>query len=426
MKAVVLAAGEGTRLRPLTFTKPKPMLPIGGKPILEHVLYALKEAGIKDIYIIVHYMAEKVKQYFGDGSKHELKIEYLFQPEPRGTADALLVAEPHLNEDFMLVYGDLLVSSKAVQRLIQTFKRENPMAVMAVVPVENPEHYGVVGFQGNRVTKIVEKPSKGKAPSNLANAGIYVFTPEIFKEARKTKTSTRGELELTDSITMLAEQGKEVIAEKISREDWMDIGFPWSLLEANEWTLKKAESKLNGTIESGATITGPAIIEENARIRAGAYVEGPVYIGENSDIGPNCYLRPFTSIGKNVRIGNACEIKNSIIMNGTHIGHLSYVGDSIIGENCNLGAGTITANLRFDKKPVKMMIKGEKIDSGRKKLGVVLGDNVSTGIGAMFMPGVKIGNDCWIDAGAIIREDIPPKTFVKLRQSLESDNLRLG
>jgi len=206
----------------------------------------------------------------------------------------------------------------------------------------------------------------------------------------------------------------------------MDIGFPWSLLEANEWTLKKAESKLNGTIESGATITGPAIIEENARIRAGAYVEGPVYIGENSDIGPNCYLRPFTSIGKNVRIGNACEIKNSIIMNGTHIGHLSYVGDSIIGENCNLGAGTITANLRFDKKTVKMMIKGEKIDSGRKKLGVVLGDNVSTGIGAMFMPGVKIGNDCWIDAGAIIREDIPPKTFVKLRQSLESDNLRLG
>ena len=424
MKAVVLAAGKGTRLKPLTNTKPKHLIPVGGKPILEHVLLTLKKVGIHEIYIIVGYKAEMIKDKFSDGSNLGLKIEYIVQSKLLGTADAIKTAQPYVDENFLVVYGDLLFTPKAIVNILRAHKQSKPSVTMAVTPVANPERYGVVKLEEGWVIDLVEKPPRGRAPSNFVNAGIYVFSEEIFEKIAKTKPSPRGELEVTDSLKLLMSEGRKVLAEEIPRNEWIDTGYPWNLLEANEWILKHMESSVKGNIEDGAVLTGRIIIEEGAHIRSGAYIEGPVYIGRNADVGPNCYVRPYTSIGNEVRIGNACEIKNSIIMDETHIGHLSYVGDSIIGENCNFGAGTKIANLRFDKKTVKMKIKGRRVDSGRRKLGVVFGDNVSTGIGALFMPGVKVGNDCWIDAGAVVREDVPPKTFLRLRQNLEQNDLR--
>ena len=424
MKAVVLAAGKGTRLKPLTNTKPKHLIPVGGKPILEHVLLTLKKAGIHEIYVIVGYKAEMIKDKFSDGSNLGLKIEYIVQPKLLGTADAIKTAQPYVDENFLVVYGDLLFTPKAIVNILRAHKQSKPSVTMAVTPVANPERYGVVKLEEGWVIDLVEKPPRGRAPSNFVNAGIYVFSEEIFEKIAKTKPSPRGELEVTDSLKLLMSEGRKVLAEEIPRNEWIDTGYPWNLLEANEWILKHMESSVKGNIEDGAVLTGRIIIEEGAHIRSGAYIEGPVYIGRNADVGPNCYVRPYTSIGNEVRIGNACEIKNSIIMDETHIGQLSYVGDSIIGENCNFGAGTKIANLRFDRKTVKMKIKGRRVDSGRRKLGVVFGDNVSTGIGALFMPGVKVGNDCWIDAGAVVREDVPPKTFLRLRQNLEQNDLR--
>jgi bifunctional UDP-N-acetylglucosamine pyrophosphorylase/glucosamine-1-phosphate N-acetyltransferase len=159
-------------------------------------------------------------------------------------------------------------------------------------------------------------------------------------------------------------------------------------------------------------------VAEHARIRSGSYIEGPTYIGEGSDIGPNCYIRPYTSIGRGVRVGNACEIKNCIIMDKTHIGHLSYIGDSVIGEDCNIGAGTITANLRLDVKPVKMVIRDEIVDSGRLKLGVMMGDDVKTGVGTLLMPGVKIGCNSWVGPNVIVNRDVPPYTILIVDQQL--------
>jgi bifunctional UDP-N-acetylglucosamine pyrophosphorylase/glucosamine-1-phosphate N-acetyltransferase len=161
-------------------------------------------------------------------------------------------------------------------------------------------------------------------------------------------------------------------------------------------------------------------VAETARIRSGAYIEGPAFIDEEADVGPNCYIRPFTSIGKKVRIGNACEIKNSMIMDHTHIGHLSYVGDSIIGEGGNLGAGTITANYRLDAGTIKMMVKDKIVDSEKKKLGAILGDNVKTGINALLMPGIKVGKDSWIGPNLIVQRDLPPDSRVFLRQEVEN------
>jgi bifunctional UDP-N-acetylglucosamine pyrophosphorylase/glucosamine-1-phosphate N-acetyltransferase len=286
--------------------------------------------------------------------------------------------------------------------------------------VKKPESYGVVEVvAGQTVKSILEKPASGQAPSNLANAGIYLFSKEIFDKLKQTKASVRGEWELTDALSLLIEDEKTVLAAEISEGDWLDIGRPWDLLEANSWALKRMEHKVYGTVEKGAHLLGAVTVAETARIRSGAYIEGPCFIDEGSDIGPNCYIRSCTSIGRNVRAGNACEVKNSLIMDGTHVGHLSYVGDSILCERCNLAAGTITANLRLDDGPVKMTVNGEVVDTGRRKLGAILGDGVKTGINALLMPGVKVGTNSWVGANFTVHRDLPANTVALLKQDEE-------
>ena len=355
MKAVLLAAGAGERLQPITANRPKHLIKVGGKPILQFCLEAVKEAAIDEAIIVTHYMGEAIKSYFGDGKKVGLRITYVEQPKILGTGNASSVAEPYLDGDFVLIYGDLLFGQDAVKNVLSKFKSGKTAAVMGVVPVDHPENYGIIAQDSKKhVKSIIEKPADGKAPSNLANAGVYVFSQDVFDKIKRTKASIRGEWELTDAITMLAEEGKTVIAAELSKDDWFDIGRPWDLLDANVWALKRMDHKVLGKVEEGAHLIGPVSVAKSARIRSGAYIEGPVFIDEEADVGPNCFIRSGTSLGRKTRVGNGCEIKNSVIMDGTHVGHLSYVGDSIFGEDCNLGAGTIIANLRFDDKKIKM------------------------------------------------------------------------
>jgi bifunctional UDP-N-acetylglucosamine pyrophosphorylase/glucosamine-1-phosphate N-acetyltransferase len=420
MKAAILAAGEGVRLQPITATRPKHLIKVGGKPILEHCLNTLRTAGINEAVIVVHYMADAICQYFGDGKDFGFKIEYAKQEAVLGTGNAVSVVEPYMKEDFLLVDGGHLFAVQTLKTVIESHQREKPTTTMAVVPVEKPENFGIVELEnGKYVKRIVEKPAREEARTNLANASIYVFSTEIFAKIKQTSSTSRGEWEIPDALTLLINEKKPVLAVKIASEDWLDIGRPWDLLEANRWTLTRMKHKPCGFIENGAHLIGPVTVAETARIRSGAYIEGPAFIDEEADIGPNCYIRPCTSIGMRVRVGNACEIKNSILMDNAHIGHLSYIGDSIIGEKGNLGAGTITANYRLDAGTVKMMVKDKLVDSGRKKLGAVLGDNVKTGINALLMPGVKVGNDSWIGPNLMVQRDLPPKSRVFLKQDVE-------
>ncbi len=292
---------------------------------------------------------------------------------------------------------------------------------MAVVPVDNPEHYGIVELENSWVKSITEKPSRTDATSDLANAGVYVLSSKIFEAIRHTKPSPRGELEITDSLSLLLREGNSIAAASLERSETLDVGLLWDLLPANAWVLQKVKPRTRGHIENGTNLIGPIIVEEGARIRSGSYIEGPAFIGRNSDIGPNCFIRPHTSIGQKVRIGHACEIKNSIVMDSTHIGHLSYVGDSIVGENCNLGAGTTIANYRFDGKTIKMKVKHQIVDTGRRKLGVVMGDHVKTGINASLMPGIKVGQACWIGPETLIRRDVPSNTRVLLSHEKQTE-----
>jgi bifunctional UDP-N-acetylglucosamine pyrophosphorylase/glucosamine-1-phosphate N-acetyltransferase len=420
MKAVLLAAGEGVRLLPITATRPKHLIKVGGKPILQFCLEAVKNAGINEAIIVTHYMGDAIRQYFEAGEKLGLHISYVEQKAILGTGNAAAVAEPYVDNDFVLVYGDLLFGLDALKDILQLFEQGKTAAVIGVVPVEDPESYGIIELdEKKRVKRIAEKPAAGKAPSNLANAGVYAFSHEVFDKIRQTKASARGEWELTDAVTLLAKEGKTVLATELSKDDWFDVGRPWDLLDANNWALKRMDHKVLGTIEQGAHLIGPVTVAESARIRSGAYIEGPCFIDEECDVGPNCYIRSGTSLGKKVRVGNACEIKNSIIMADTHIGHLSYIGDSILGEHCNLGAGTVTANYRLDAGIIKMMVKDQLVSTGRRKLGVVLGDKVKTGIKSLFMPGVKVGANSWVGPNFMVERDLPANTVAFLKQNCD-------
>jgi len=384
-------------MRPLTQNSPKVMLPIANKPILEHVMLAVKNAGINDFVFVVGYRSETVRNHFENGSKWGVRIDYIEQKEQLGTAHAIGLAKDFVGDRFLVLNSDVLIESSYLQKLM----KRKEVAVLSAKKVENPQEFGIIVTHGDKVSEIIEK---SKAPSsNLANAGVYIFGHEIFDAIKRTKKSIRGEYEITDSIQILIDDDRAVGYELYEGELLLDIGRPWDLLDANKLLLKDIKTNIQGTVEPYATIKGEVVIGKDTLIRNGAYIIGPVIIGNNCDIGPNCFIRPSTSIGNNVRIGNAVELKNSIVMDGTHIGHQSYVGDSVIGHNCNFGAGTKVANLRFDEKTVRVMTKGKLMDSGRKKLGVIMGDDVRTGVNSI------------INAGATIKASsiIAPGEFVK-------------
>jgi bifunctional UDP-N-acetylglucosamine pyrophosphorylase/glucosamine-1-phosphate N-acetyltransferase len=410
-KALVLAAGRGTRLQPVTSDTSKCMLPLLGKPILGHILDALKTSGIKDVEIVVGYKKEKIIEHFGDGSNHGLNISYIEQKDRDGTASAVGLSK--FNEDFVALNGDTIVDAKDIKKILENHSGET---VLGVRKVEDPQNYGIIEAEGGKVTSIVEKPTSGR--SNMANAGLYVFSPAIFQAIGKTIKSERGEREITSSIGIQIEEGREVNSVELSGI-WSDIGNPWNYLDTNGVLLDRLKQDINGTVEDWAKIKGTLILGKNSVVRSGTYIEGKVFIGENCKVGPNAYIRDSTSIGNNCRVGNAVELKNSIIMDNTNISHLSYVGDSIIGSGCNFGAGTLVGNLRLDEKSVKMRIGDELYDTGRRKMGCVVGDNVKTGLNVMINSGRKIGSNSMIGPGVVVYRDVPDKSFLLKKQELE-------
>ncbi|MBI2145639.1 glucose-1-phosphate thymidylyltransferase, partial [Candidatus Woesearchaeota archaeon] len=263
--------------------------------------------------------------------------------------------------------------------------------------------FGKIVAEKGQLRQISEKPDD--SGSGLANTGCYVLPGNVFSLLRKLKKSNRGEYEITDAIQNLLNVAV------VEAEFWQPITYPWSLLESNESLLRqrekdKPEISKSAVVEKYATLKGFVAVGKGTLVRSGAYIEGPAVIGENCIIGPNCFIRAYTSIGNNCRIGNAVEIKNSIIMDGTVIGHLSYCGDSVIGKNANFGAGTITANLRHDDGHVKSAAKDTLIDTGRRKFGTVLGDNAKTGVHTSIYPGRKIWPGKATLPGEIVTKDI--------------------
>jgi len=399
MRCVILAAGEGKRMHPLTFTRPKVMLPIGNKPVLEWNLINAIGAGLEDFIFIVGYKSEIVRNYFGNGKKWKVKIEYVNQGKPQGTAHAIGVVESFIDKNFLVLCGDTIFGKNDVKKIL---KKENSIGIYKV---ENPEEYGVVDIKNSKLTKIYEKIKNPN--SNLINAGIYHFNKNIFDYIKKTRKSTRGEYELTDTINDIV---KKHDFESTLLDSWQDLVYPWDLLEANKEILKLQKKEIKSTFEKNVTIKGEVSIGKDTVVMNGSYIEGPVIIGNNCKIGPNCYIRPYTSIGNDCHVGNACEIKNSIIMDNSNAPHHNYIGDSVIGFDCNLGSGTKIANLRLDKKSISVIINGIEIDTKKRKLGCIIGDNVQTGINSTINTGTIISNDVFIGPGAIVKGYVEPSS----------------
>lgn len=416
LKAIILSAGEGSRMRPLTLTKPKTMLPVAGKPIIQYNIESLRDNGITDILLIVRYKEEIVRNYFGDGSDFGVNISYKTQKDFLGTANAISYGEDFIDDSIIVLNGDIILDDEIIHEIIKKYNYLSPDTLMLLTEVEDPSAFGVVEIENGNIKNIVEKPKREEAPSNLVNAGIYIFNKDIFDKIRETEISERGEYEITDSVSLQIEDNKKVIGHKTSK-DWIDVGRPWELIEVNEELIGKLKTEIKGTVEAGAVIHGEVFLDEGSVIKAGVYIEGNVYIGKNCDIGPNSYIRGNTYFGDNVHVGNAVEIKNSIIMENTNVSHLSYVGDSVIGSNCNIAAGTNIANLRFDNATIKTKIKNQKIDSGIRKLGAIIGDSVKTGINSSFSPGVKVGHNSTIGSGVLLYEDLPSDTRVLEKQT---------
>lgn len=396
MKAIILAAGKGTRMGPLCTDRPKPLLKILNKPVIEWNLEAAYDFA-DSFVIIVGHNGEKIKKFLGDKFKSK-KITYIEQKEQAGTGHALLQSEAEAKGKFLVFMGDDVYEKTCFEKLLKT-----ELGILGQ-KVDNPEIFGLIEHKNEKLTGLLEKPENPK--SNLVNTGLYLLNEKIFDELKGVKKSQRGEIELTDAILSFSKKyGIQVIE---AESGWTPLTYPWSLFTAaeNKFRQMKKSTDKTAIIEAGATIKGEVFIGPNTVIKAGSYIEGPVHIGSGCRIGPNCYIRQQTIIGDNCHIGNGVEVKNSIFFGNTNAAHQSYIGDSIIGENCNFGSGTITANLRLDDLPVKVSIKDARIQTSRKKLGAIIGDDVKIGVNVSIMPGVCISSGSRINAHQLVKRDI--------------------
>lgn len=392
MQVVILAAGKGTRMRPLTDGTAKPMLPVADRPLVAHTADAAVEAGVDELIFVIGYHADQVRSYFGE-SYRGVPVSYAIQEEQLGTADAVRAARDRLEGPFAVLNGDDLYDQGSLTELFSA----GP--AVGTYEVTDPHAYGVFEVDGETVTDVVEKPAD--PPSNRINVGAYVF-PAAARDWLDVPTSERGEQELTDVLGRVINR-RTVQTVRIER--WLGVGRPWELLAANEWKLTELDRDLRGDVAATADVRGRVVVESGATVEAGVLIEGPALIRSGASVGPNAHVRGATVVGEDVTVGGSVEIKNSVIRRNTSVPHLAYVGDSVLGRNVNLGAGTTVANRRHDGEPIRLTVKGERVSTGRRKFGVVVGNDVKTGIDTTLDAGVTLSSGVTTEPGESLRRD---------------------
>jgi glucose-1-phosphate thymidylyltransferase len=334
LKGLILSGGKGTRLRPITHTSAKQLVPVANKPVLFYGLEAMAKAGIRDVGIIIApETGGEIREAVGDGSRFGVSVEYIEQEAPLGLAHAVLTAEPFLGPTpFVMYLGDNLLRD-GIGELVDTFRREEPDALILLTPVPDPEHYGVAELTDGRVTLLMEKPSE--PATDLALVGVYMFTPAVFDAARSIEPSGRGELEITDAIQTLVDRGLRVDPH-IVHGWWKDTGQVEDMLEANRLILDDLEERIDGELID-TRVEGRVVVEEGARLERST-VRGPAIVGRGSRIS-DAYIGPYTAVGDDVQIEGA-ELEHSIVLSGSRIGHLDYrIEASLIGRNVRIGKG---------------------------------------------------------------------------------------
>ncbi|WP_435320307.1 sugar phosphate nucleotidyltransferase [Haloarchaeobius sp. TZWSO28] len=391
--AIVLAAGEGTRLRPLTKHRPKPMLTAANRPILEYVLDGLADAGIEDIHIVVGYKRDRVQSHFGPAHQN-VPITYHVQEKQLGSGHALLQAQESVNSNFLVVNGDEIITDKIVREVIRNHSTEDK-ATLAVIESDRAPQYGAVRVRDDRIIELVERPGEGDY--RLLNRGVYVFEPSIFAELELT-TRREGELQLTDAIGSLI-QGESDVRAVLVDEIWSNVTYPWNLLTVARDLLAK-EMVSESTRDSHVWVSESATVHENAVLRP------PVTVSEDVVIGPGTVVGPYTAIGRNCTVDSGAVIERSVIDADTRIGQNATINETVTGQGVEICAG-----VTIPRGPAEVRV-GDRIHDGRN-LGCIVADWASLGAGVTVTPGSLIGPEAEIDTGVHVDGNIDEGTEVK-------------
>ena len=390
MKTVVLAAGKGARMGPFTASRPKGMIPVANKPILEYVIAALVENNLRDIVMVVGYQREGIMSYFDDGRRFGAKIEYVSQTKQMGTAHALWETRAKLDGKFIVLNGSNIVDAHAVADLV----RQEEVPAVLITESDEPTKYGSVIEEDGYLLRLIEKPTE--PVSNLINTGMYILDEEFFKLGEPLIKA--GKFDIPSILQNIAEQGRVKVAR--TEGQWADALYPWDLLGLNASALVGTGDSRAGRIEKDVHFQGKVLIGEGSIIHSGTYIGGPTVIGEGCEIGPQVVIKPSTSIGMNVRIGPFTHVENSILMDHVSIGPGSIVSSSVVGKGSNLGT-------RFTSLtgPASVEVEGEwhRVET----IGALLGDDVTMAGGIVVEPGAIVGTRCKVGAMVRVRGNVP-------------------
>jgi len=388
-QAVILAAGEGQRLRPFTAARPKVMLSVADKPILRYVVEALAQNGIRNLVIVIGYRRQEVLDYMGSGERCGVDIKYVTQEKQLGTAHALAQAKDLIEGEFLVLPGDNLIEADTIARFVAV----TPEAVL-VKRVDNPARYGVVTVDRGGVKEIVEKPKE--AQGNVVSTGTYAFTRQVFDFIEP-------ELDIPDVLNNMIAQGKQISAQETDGT-WLDVVYPWDILSLNDVVLHQIQPNLGGIIEDGVSVKGLVSVGKDTVIRSNSYIVGPAVIGNNCDIGPNVCISPATSIGDNVVISPFTDIKNSVIGSDVNIGPGCLIHDSVIDKGCVINGHFTACSGEADVK----------VDSEHHtvNMGAMLGAGCNLGNSVVAQPGVIVGNHSQVKALKLISGRLPDRSLV--------------
>ncbi len=382
MQAVILAAGEGTRLRPLTGSRPKAMIPIANRPIIGYVIDSLVKNGIRDIIIVIGYRKEQVSTYL---NQLDIPVTVVVQDRQLGTAHALKAAEKEIREDFLLLPGDNYIDPRSIARI------KGEKNAMLVKEHPSPSNFGVVVISGERIVELVEKPEL--APTHTVSTGIFSLQKDFIQHLNRT--------EIPDVIGCMLKEGFRMKA--VYAENWQDAIYPWDILKLNAQLIKGTVPRRGGTLHGSVTLQGPVSIGNGTTIGPNTAIFGPAVIGDDCRIGPNCCIMPQSSIGSRVEIEPFSLIGNSLFMDDTRIGSHSRISDMVVGSGCVLSDHTTSCQ---DETIFE-------IDSGlhKARFGAILGDRVRAAPFTVFRNCI-VGNNVTIREGRIITGQVPEGVVV--------------
>lgn len=414
MQAVILAAGQSSRLRPFSDGRHKSFLSILGKPLLVRTISAIKRAGITDIILITDNK-EQARQYLGTGENMGISITYVVQKEALGMGSALLQVENFLADSFIVTAGYHVDADILIEKL---FSIKDADVALLLKKRSDYEKLGVVDIDGKKVLSVTEKPKKNSDTEKLCIVGLYLLTRDFVDTLKKTELS-----HYNLEIALSSYANKKDISYAIIDET-VSLKYPWDLLDVKDYLLNKMNSHKGKQMDvaKSAELVGNVFLGDNVKIFEGAKILGPCFIGNNATIGTNAIIRNGTVIEDNCVVGAQMEVKNSILMSGTTT-HSGFIGDSVIGENCKIAAQFTTANVRLDRKNITVYVKDEAVDTGKRSLGVLMGSKVVVGINCSVMPGVIVGNNVVIGPSTTVRKNIGSniRFYTKFQEIVEEE-----